>query len=113
MSQTKIPEKLTLANKVYRFSGKYLGGLIPHFSTRSATPEKGNPSVMNGHYREYKHSVFVSWRRRTYSFSWVWAIDGMGRKVFTPFETRMNITSFYYRIGYVSLHISNKHNWKY
>ena len=97
----KTLAKETLSKRVRR--------LLPHITLGHYTKERGNSSCMNGHFSEYRHSAYVSWFKRTCTFSWVWSIDTYGRRGYTPFNTRMNYTAWLFKLGYIHIHMTKKY----
>ncbi len=57
-------------------------------------------------FKEHHRSLYINLRRRTIRLSWVWAYDPFGRRVTTPFRTRMNYSAYLLHLGYLRLHIS-------
>ncbi len=67
-----------------------------------------NWSACGNGFMEQNKTLYINFLKRTFTLSYIWAIDPFGKRVVTPFDTRMNFTAFMYRIGFFKIHISKK-----
>ena len=60
-------------------------------------------------FKEQQKTLYLYALKRTFSISWIWAIDPFGRKCTTPFDGRMNCDWIKWRVGYLQFYMSKKY----
>ena len=66
------------------------------------------PSCSDGHFKEYKRTLYIFAFKRSFGISWTWARDSHNRICTSPFNNRMNYTAWAWNYGYLRFHLTKK-----